>query len=119
MRRAKKVILVGGGTNSAGQAAVFLSAHAAKVSMMVRAAGLAESMSRYLIDRIEAAPNIELMVETEIVGLQGAPDGGLEQVRWRDRGAGAETEAPIRNVFLFVGAEPATGWLDGCGVAVG
>jgi thioredoxin reductase (NADPH) len=113
----EEIILVGGG-NSAGQAAVFLSAHAAKVRMMVRAKGLSESMSRYLIDRIEAAPNIELMVETEIVGLHGAPGAALERVRWRNRATGAETEAPIRNVFLFVGAEPATGWLDGCGVLV-
>ena len=113
----EEIILVGGG-NSAGQAAVFLSANAAKVRMMVRATGLAESMSRYLIDRIEAAPNIELMVETEIVALHGAPGAALERVRWRNRATGAETEAPIRNVFLFVGAEPATGWLDGCGVLV-
>jgi thioredoxin reductase (NADPH) len=113
----EEIILVGGG-NSAGQAAVFLSAHAAKVRMMVRATGLAESMSRYLIDRIEAAPNIELMVQTEIVGLHGAPGAALERVRWRNRATGAETEAPIRNVFLFVGAEPATSWLDGCGVLV-
>jgi thioredoxin reductase (NADPH) len=88
------------------------------VRMMVRAAGLAESMSRYLIDRIDAAPNIELMVQTEVVALHGAPDAALERVRWRNRATGAETEAPIRNVFLFVGADPATGWLDGCGVAV-
>jgi thioredoxin reductase (NADPH) len=112
-----EVILVGGG-NSAGQAAVFLSGHAAKVRMMVRAAGLAESMSRYLIDRIAAAPNIELMTQTEIVALHGPPSGALQRVRWRDRASGAETEAPIRNVFLFVGADPATGWLDGCGVLV-
>jgi thioredoxin reductase (NADPH) len=113
----EEIVLVGGG-NSAGQAAVFLSGHAAKVHMMVRGAGLAESMSRYLIDRIAATPNIELMTQTEIVALQGAPDGGLERVRWRNRGAGAETEAPIRNVFLFIGADPATDWLDGCGVEV-
>jgi thioredoxin reductase (NADPH) len=112
-----EVILVGGG-NSAGQAAVFLSGHAAKVRMMVRAAGVAESMSRYLIDRISAAPNIELMTRTEIVALHGPPSGSLQRVRWRDRASGAETEAPIRNVFLFVGADPATGWLDGCGVVV-
>jgi thioredoxin reductase (NADPH) len=95
---------------------VFLSAHAAKVRMMVRGAGLAESMSRYLIDRIGATSNIELMIQTEIVALHGAPDGVLEKVRWRDQRAGEETEAPIRNVFLFVGADPATGWLDGCGI---
>jgi thioredoxin reductase (NADPH) len=112
----EEVILVGGG-NSAGQAAVFLSAHAAKVRMMVRAAGLAESMSRYLIDRIAAAPNIELMTQTEIVGLRGGPDG-VERVRWRDRGAGVETEQAIRNIFLFIGADPAAAWLTGCGVEV-
>jgi thioredoxin reductase (NADPH) len=113
----EEVILVGGG-NSAGQAAVFLAGHAARVRMMVRAAGLAESMSRYLIDRIAAAPNIELMTGTEIVALEGAPDASLERVRWRDRMTGGQSEAPIRNVFLFIGAEPATGWLDGCGVAL-
>jgi thioredoxin reductase (NADPH) len=113
----EEIILVGGG-NSAGQAAVYLSGHAMRVRMMVRATGLAESMSRYLIDRIEATPNIDLMTQTEVVALHGAPDAGLERVRWRDRARGAETEAPIRNLFLFVGAEPATGWLDGCGVAV-
>ena len=95
----EEVVLVGGG-NSAGQAAVFLAGNAAKVRMMVRGPGLAESMSRYLIDRIEATPNIELMFQTEIVALQGAPDVGLERVRWRHRGSGTEAEAPIRNVFL-------------------
>jgi thioredoxin reductase (NADPH) len=115
--RDQEVVLVGGG-NSAGQAAVFLSAHAAKVRMMVRGPGLAESMSRYLIDRIAAAPNIELMTETEIVGLDGPPGGGLEKVRWRRGRAGKESEAPIRNVFLFVGADPATEWLQGCGIAL-
>ena len=85
--------------------------------MMVRAAGLAESMSRYLIDRIAAAPNIELMTQTEIAALQGGPDG-VERVRWRDRGTGVETEEAIRNVFLFIGADPAAAWLAGCGVEV-
>ena len=113
----EEIILVGGG-NSAGQAAVFLSGHALRVRMMVRAAGLAESMSRYLIDRIAAAPNIELMTRTEIVALQGSLGAGLERVRWRDHTTGAETEAPVRNIFLFVGADPATGWLEGCGVVV-
>ncbi len=112
----EEVILVGGG-NSAGQAAVFLSAHASRVRMMVRGPGLAESMSRYLIDRIAATPNIELMTQTEIIALSGPPGAGLEKVRWRDQRVGAEAEAPIRNVFLFVGADPATEWLQGCGVA--
>ncbi len=110
----EEVILVGGG-NSAGQGAVFLSGHAAKVRMMVRGPGLAESMSRYLIDRIEATPNIELMTMTEIVALEGS-EAGVERVRWRDRKSGAEPEAPIRNVFLFIGADPATEWLSDCGV---
>jgi thioredoxin reductase (NADPH) len=111
----QEVILVGGG-NSAGQAAVFLSKHVAKVRMLIRSAGLAESMSRYLIDRIAATSNIELMTETEIVALEGTPEHGLERVRWRARAAGVETTASIRNVFLFVGADPATGWLAGCAV---
>jgi len=103
----EEVILVGGG-NSAGQAAVFLSAQAAKVRIMVRGRGLADSMSRYLIDRIAATPNIELMTETEIVALEGTPEAGLEPVRWRNRRTGAETERDISNVFLFIGADPAT-----------
>ena len=113
----EEVALVGGG-NSAGQAAVFLSAHVSKVRMMVRGSGLAQSMSRYLIDRIAATSNIELMTETEIVALSGPPDGGVEKVRWRNRRSGVESEAPIRNVFLFIGADPATEWLHGCGVAL-
>jgi thioredoxin reductase (NADPH) len=112
-----EVILVGGG-NSAGQAAVYLSGFAAKVRMMVRASGLAESMSRYLIDRIAATPNIELMTRTEIVALEGTSETGLQRVRWRNNATGETAEAEIANVFLFVGADPATGWLDGCGVTV-
>ena len=110
----EEVILVGGG-NSAGQAAVFLSSHARKVRMMVRSGGLAASMSRYLIDRIAAADNIELMTKTEIVALEGNPETGLERVRWRTQGA-SEQSGDIRNVFLFLGADPATDWLAGCGV---
>jgi thioredoxin reductase (NADPH) len=113
----EEVILVGGG-NSAGQAAVFLCTHAKKVRMMVRGEGLAATMSRYLIDRIKAAPNIELMTHTEIVKLDGDPDRGLERVHWKNRKTGKEDSAAIRNVFLFIGADPATGWLAGCGVDV-
>ena len=112
----EEVILVGGG-NSAGQAAVFLAAQARHVRMMVRSSGLAASMSKYLIDRISATPNIELMTHTEICGLEGG-DHGLEKVRWRNNQSGEETEAGIRNVFLFLGADPATGWLASCGVEV-
>ncbi|HWV55517.1 FAD-dependent oxidoreductase [Pseudorhodoplanes sp.] len=109
----EEVIIVGGG-NSAGQAAVFLAAHARKVRIMVRGDGLAATMSRYLIDRIEAAPNIEVMSQTEVVGLAG--DGRLQKVRWRNRKTGAEQEGDIGNLFLFIGASPATAWLADCGV---
>lgn len=111
----KEVILVGGG-NSAGQAAVFLSAHARRVRMMVRGAGLAASMSRYLIDRISAAENIELLTGTEVVGLDGSAERGLERVRWRNVRTGAKETDTIANLFLFCGADPATGWLRDCGV---
>ena len=112
-----EVALVGGG-NSAGQAAVFLSQHASKVNVLVRGPSLATTMSRYLIDRIEAAANIELRPRTEITQLHGDPARGLVAVSWQDRHAGAEELKQIRNVFLFVGAEPETSWLHGCGVTV-
>jgi thioredoxin reductase (NADPH) len=122
--KAKSVVVASGARyrrptieNLAGQAAVFLSGHASKVRMMIRSGGLADSMSRYLIDRIMATPNIELMIHTEIVRLEGA-DGGLERVRWRNRKSGIEAEGEIRNVFLFVGADPATAWLADCGVTL-
>jgi thioredoxin reductase (NADPH) len=114
----QEIILVGGG-NSAGQAAVFLSGHARKVHMAIRGGGLGASMSRYLIERIEAAPNIELVFNTEVTAVEGTAEGTLERVRWRSRLSGEESTIPdIRNLFLFVGADPATGWLDGCGVMV-
>lgn len=113
----QEVVLVGGG-NSAGQAAVFLSGHARKVNMVIRGGGLGASMSRYLIERIEATANIELLFNTEVVALEGTPDVSLERVRWRSRLGGDEIAADIRNLFLFVGADPATNWLNGCGVMV-
>lgn len=115
MCRDEEVILVGGG-NSAGQAAVFLSGFAAKVWMLVRGDGVADSMSRYLIDRIAATPNIELVTHSEIVEIAGTPDNRLERVRWRNRKDGSETEKAIRNVFLFIGADPATDWLKDCDI---
>lgn len=115
--REQQAALVGGG-NSAGQAAVFLSGFATKVSILVRGDGLAETMSRYLIERIEATANIEVLARTEIVRLTGSPESHLERVRWRRTMTGEETELPIRNVFLFAGADPATQWLEGCGVAL-
>jgi len=106
----EEVVIVGGG-NSAGQAAVFLAAHARHVHIVVRADGLAASMSRYLIQRIEAAPNITLHVRKRIVELQG--DDKLERIRWQ--GAGDEVKtAPARHLFLFLGAEPNTAWLGDC-----
>jgi thioredoxin reductase (NADPH) len=111
------IVLVGGG-NSAGQAAVFLSGHARKVHMLIRGGGLGASMSRYLIERIEATPNIELVFNTEVVALEGSEHGFLERARWRSRLSGGESTIDIRNLFLFAGAEPATGWLDGCGVTL-
>jgi thioredoxin reductase (NADPH) len=113
----QEIVLVGGG-NSAGQAAVFLSGHAKRVHMVIRGGGLGASMSRYLIERIEATPNIELVFNTEVVALEGTEGVSLERVRWRSRLSGEESTADIRNLFLFVGADPATGWLEGCGVMV-
>jgi thioredoxin reductase (NADPH) len=112
-----EVVLVGGG-NSAGQAAVFLAGHAAKVMMLVRGPGLADSMSRYLIDRIGATSNIELRTHTELAQLDGDVAGHLGAVSWRDARIGTVEHRPIGNVFLFVGADPETKWLAGCGVGL-
>ena len=110
----EEVVLVGGG-NSAGQAAVFLASHARKVWMLVRSQGLAASMSKYLIDRIEATPNIELRTRTEVVDLEAAAEG-LRSVTFRRRDTGAEECRPARNVFLFLGAEPSVEWARDCGI---
>jgi thioredoxin reductase (NADPH) len=110
-----EVVVVGGG-NSAGQGAVFLSGFATKVWMLVRGPGLAASMSKYLIDRIAAIPGIELLTRTEVVDIAGSRDSGLESVTWRSRDSGREVSRPIRNVFLFLGADPCTEWLANCGV---
>ena len=111
----EEVILVGGG-NSAGQGAVFLSGHARKVWMLVRSKGLAASMSRYLIDRIEATPNIELLTQTAITHLEGSGDSGLQSVTFTNHATGTAHECSARHVFLFLGAEPSVDWLQGCGV---
>jgi thioredoxin reductase (NADPH) len=112
---AEEVALLGGG-NSAGQAAVFLASHARHVRMLVRGSGLSSTMSRYLIDRIEAAPNIEVKSDTEVVGLFGTLEQGLRGVRWRNRSTGVEEQHAITHLFLFTGADPAAGWLAGCGI---
>src|SRR5689334_6621890 len=111
-----EVVLVGGG-NSAGQAAVFLSGHASKVWMLVRGPDLAATMSKYLIDRIAATPNIELLTHTEITHVAGSLESGVQAVGWRSRDAGKE-QRPIRHVFLFLGADPSTDWLKDCDVTL-
>jgi thioredoxin reductase (NADPH) len=86
--------------------------------MLVRGKSLHESMSRYLADRIEATSNIEVLTQAEIVALSGSQGSILERVRWRHNPTGQETEKPIRNLFVFIGADPATGWLKDSGVAL-
>jgi len=108
--RDEEVIVVGGG-NSAGQAAVFLAQTAKRVHMLVRGQ-LADSMSRYLIRRIEQNPLIDLRLDTEIAGCEG--ESHLERVRWRDGKTGEIETRAIRHVFLMTGAVPATQWLEGC-----
>ncbi|RYF72926.1 MAG: thioredoxin reductase, partial [Comamonadaceae bacterium] len=95
-----------------------LSQQAAKVNVLVRGPSLAASMSRYLIDRLDATPNIELHPYTELVSLHGDPETGLNGATWRDARTQSEHDCPARNVFLFVGAEPETDWLQGCNVMV-
>ena len=109
--RGEQVIVVGGG-NSAGQAAVFLAQTAARVHMVVRAGDLADTMSRYLIRRIEATPTIQLRTRTEIEKLEGAEH--LERVTWRDNVTGATETHDVRHLFVMAGAVPNTGWLDDC-----
>jgi thioredoxin reductase (NADPH) len=107
----EEVIVVGGG-NSAGQAAVFLAGHAAHVHVLVRSESLAASMSDYLIGRIEASPKITLHTETEITALAGSRH--LQEVTWTNRHNGERATKPIANVFLMLGAVPNTEWLRDC-----
>lgn len=109
--RGDDVVVVGGG-NSAGQAAVFLAQTTRHVHLLVRGEGLADTMSRYLIRRIEDNPAITLHTETEIVGLDG--DRRLERVQWRHKPTGAIETHDIRHVFVMTGAAPSTAWLNGC-----
>jgi thioredoxin reductase (NADPH) len=107
----QEVVVVGGG-NSAGQAAVFLSQQAAHVHLMVRSEGLAATMSDYLIQRIDSSPKISLHTQTEIVALEG--ERYLERVTWAGRRSGAQETRAIGNVFVMIGAQPNTDWLAGC-----
>jgi thioredoxin reductase (NADPH) len=109
--RGEDVVVVGGG-NSAGQAAVFLTSTARRVHMLVRGSGLAETMSRYLIRRIEDNPAIDLHTRTQLVAVEG--NGRLERIQWRDDRTGEIERHDIRHVFVMAGAAPNTAWLDGC-----
>jgi thioredoxin reductase (NADPH) len=107
----EEVAIVGGG-NSAGQAAVFLARTVRRVYMLVRGPGLASTMSRYLVRRIEDSQAIEVRTDTEIVALDGT--NHLETVRWRNKRTGADETRSIRHVFMMTGAVPNTGWLRSC-----
>ncbi len=109
--RGEEVIVIGGG-NSAGQAAVFLAQTAERVYMLVRGEGLAETMSRYLIRRIEQNPAIELHAHSELTALEGS--NHLERAQWRGRKSGETQTRDIRHVFIMAGADPCTRWLEGC-----
>ena len=108
---AEEVLIVGGG-NSAGQAAVFLAETAKHVHLLVRKDDVAETMSRYLVRRIEEHPSITVRTRTEIVALDG--DRHLERVQWRDSQTGIVETHDVRHVFMMTGAVPNTGWLNGC-----
>jgi len=109
--RGEEIAIVGG-ANSAGQAAVFLSGVATRVNMLVRGPGLSDSMSRYLIQRIESTPNVVLRTRTQVDALEG--DNGLERIRWRHVDSGEQETRALRNLFLMTGADPNTDWVAGC-----
>jgi thioredoxin reductase (NADPH) len=108
----EEIALIGGG-NSAGQAIVFLAPQVETLHLVVRRA-IAETMSRYLVDRIAALPNVEIHVGSEIVGLEGDADRGLTAAIFRDRADGAEKRCPMRHLFVFIGADPNAGWARDC-----
>jgi len=112
----QEVALVGAG-NSAGQAVVYLASQVRKVWLLVRGSSLASSMSRYLVERIAALPNVEVLLRTEISALEGR-GGILEAIRWRRLPSGEETRRPIRHLSLFIGADPNTAWLSRSDVAL-
>jgi thioredoxin reductase (NADPH) len=110
-----EIALIGAG-NSAGQAAVFLATHAAKVSLLARGNSLRVSMSSYLADRIAAQPNIEVLLGTQLSALDGQ-NGVLESITWHDR-SGMKASMPVRHLFVYIGAEPNTDWLAASGLAL-
>jgi thioredoxin reductase (NADPH) len=108
-----EIALVGAG-NSAGQAVVFLAPQVKRLTMIVRGESLESSMSRYLIDRIKSLDNVDIQVRSEIVELHGNESGILESAEIRNRGTGEIWRLPARYLFMFIGADPNTGWLNGC-----
>jgi thioredoxin reductase (NADPH) len=108
----EEIILVGAG-NSAGQAIVFLAPLVRRLTVLVRGKGLEASMSRYLIDRLKSLDNVDIQVRSELIELHGDQAGALESATVRNNATGTVTRVPVRQVFLFVGAEPNTAWLDG------
>jgi thioredoxin reductase (NADPH) len=109
----EEVAVVGGG-NSAGQAVVFLAPKVKRLHLVVRGSGLEASMSRYLIDRIAALSNVELHTKTEVVALEGNEVTGLTAAVFRERATGATHTCHLRHLFLFIGADPNTKWLNRC-----
>jgi thioredoxin reductase (NADPH) len=109
----EEVALVGAG-NSAGQATVYLAPQVKRLTMIVRGGGLQASMSRYLIDRIRMLGNVDILVESELAGLHAESALGLAAVTIRNRASGATRQLPVRHLFMFIGAEPNTTWLNGC-----
>jgi thioredoxin reductase (NADPH) len=112
----REIALVGAG-NSAGQAIVYLASQVAKVWLLARGRSLEASMSRYLVERIAALPNVEVLLQTEVLALEGR-GGVLEAIRWRRVPSGEEVRRAIRHLFLFIGADPNTSWLSASGVAL-
>jgi thioredoxin reductase (NADPH) len=110
----REVALVGGG-NSAGQAAVYLASHAEKVWLIIRGKSLEATMSKYLIERIEGLPNVELVADTEVTAVNGE-GGALNGISWKNRKTGTETSKPVSQLFLFIGAAPNTNWLASSGL---
>jgi thioredoxin reductase (NADPH) len=109
----EEVTLVGGG-NSAGQAVVFLAPKVKRLHLVVRREGLEATMSRYLIDRIGALPNVDLHVGKEVVALEGDQTEGLKAAVFRNRTSGATHVCSLRHLFLFIGADPNAAWLQNC-----
>jgi thioredoxin reductase (NADPH) len=112
----QEVALVGAG-NSAGQAVVYLASHAAKVWMLVRGPDLGATMSRYLVERIQGLANVEVVTGATVSGLEGR-DGMLQALRWRTGASGREVRRAVNHLFLFIGAEPNTDWLNGSGISL-